>query len=305
MRFVPAPGPTSRTPSIENVHPMKSVSDVSDLRRLVSTARGQGRSIGFVPTMGALHEGHASLVDRCRADGRFTVVSIFVNPLQFNDKRDLDGYPITTSSDDELCRTHGVDLIFRPDVATIYPAGFDTRVVPGRLASTFEGRHREGHFDGVATVVLKLFNMVAPDVAYFGCKDYQQLAVVRQMVRDFDLPIAVVGCPTIREMDGLALSSRNVKLSADARAIAPVLHRALSVTAEALRSGARTAAARSAGLDILRDVSGLSLDYFEIADRDSLAPVTVEYPDRAVVLVAASIGGVRLIDNLEIEGPGK
>lgn len=284
---------------------MKSVRDVAELRRTVATARRDGRSIGFVPTMGALHEGHASLVEHSRNDGRFTVLSIFVNPLQFNDKRDLEGYPITTESDEELCRSHGVDMVFRPDVATIYPTGFDTHVVPGRIASTFEGRHRAGHFDGVTTVVLKLFNMVAPDVAYFGCKDYQQLAVVRQMVRDFNLPIEIVGCPTIREVDGLALSSRNTKLSADARASAPILHRALSATADALRSGAPTVTARSAGLDVLGAVPELLLDYFEIADCDTLAPVTDDHPTRAVALVAATIGGVRLIDNLEVEGPGK
>lgn len=286
---------------LKNARIMQSVSGITDLRRIVGQARNEGRSIGFVPTMGALHAGHASLIDHARRDGRFIVVSIFVNPLQFNDKNDFVGYPVTEATDTEICRASGVDLVFRPEPSTIYPDGFQTHVVPGDVAGRLEGRHRAGHFDGVATVVLKLFNMVAPDAAYFGRKDFQQLAVVRRMVRDLDVPIEVIGCPTIRESDGLALSSRNVKLSKSAREVAPILHRSLRVAAQSLRSGASPGDARSAGLDILARDPDVVVDYLEIVRRDDLAPLADDDPGDAVVLVAATIGGIRLIDNLEIE----
>jgi len=280
---------------------MQSVSDITDLRRIVGRARAEGRSIGFVPTMGALHAGHASLFDHAKREGRFTVVSIFVNPLQFNDRNDFAGYPITEAEDTEVCRQAAVDLVFRPVPSTIYPDGFQTHVVPGDIAARLEGRHRAGHFDGVATVVLKLFNMVAPDVAYFGRKDYQQLAVVRRMVRDLDLPIDIVGCPTVREADGLALSSRNVKLSKSARATSPILYRALRAAARSVLDGDPTEVARTGGLAVLSQHPDVILDYFDIVRSDDLAPLDDDDAGDAVILVAATIGGIRLIDNLEIK----
>lgn len=281
---------------------MQSVNDSEELRRIVVGARRAGRTVGFVPTMGALHDGHASLVDRARADGHFVIVSVFVNPLQFNDANDLSAYPVTEAADTRLCDEHGVDIVYRPDVSTIYPEGFDTRVVPGEIARVFEGRSRAGHFDGVATVVLKLFNIVAPDVAYFGMKDYQQLAVIRRMVRDLNMPLHVVGCPTVRETDGLALSSRNVRLSPSARRKASALHRALQASVEHLGRGADVATARSAGIAVLSGDADIALDYFDIVRRDTLEPLADGQRVPAVVLVAATVGGVRLIDNVEIDG---
>lgn len=280
---------------------MQSVNGITDLRRIVAEARREGRSIGFVPTMGALHAGHASLIERAKRDGHFVVVSIFVNPLQFNDKNDFAGYPVTEESDSGICRNAGVDVVFRPDSTAIYPEGFETHVVPGSIASRLEGRHRAGHFDGVATVVLKLFNMVAPDSTYFGRKDYQQLSVVRRMVRDLDLPIQVIGCPTVRESDGLAMSSRNVRLSPAARATAPILYRALRTAAEALVVGSDPETARAIGAHVLSEHPDVVVDYFDIARRDTLAPLAKHAVADAVLLVAATIGGIRLIDNLEIE----
>lgn len=281
---------------------MQSVNDSEELRRIVVGARRAGRTVGFVPTMGALHDGHASLVDRARADGHFVIVSVFVNPLQFNDANDLSAYPVTEAADTRLCDEHGVDIVYRPDVSTIYPEGFDTRVVPGEIARVFEGRSRAGHFDGVATVVLKLFNIVAPDVAYFGMKDYQQLAVIRRMVRDLNMPLHVVGCPTVRETDGLALSSRNVRLSPSARRKASALHRALQASVEHLGRGSDVATARSAGIAVLSGDADIALDYFDIVRRDTLEPLADGQRVPAVVLVAATVGGVRLIDNVEIDG---
>jgi pantoate--beta-alanine ligase len=279
---------------------MESVSTTVDVRRLVDRARREGRSIGFVPTMGALHEGHTSLIEQARADGHFVVVSIFVNPLQFNDSNDLASYPKSEKSDDELCRSSGVDVLYLPQTASIYPVGFETRVVPGSIAEGFEGRHRAGHFEGVTTVVTKLFNMVQPDVAYFGRKDHQQLAVVRRMVRDLDVRVAIVGCPTIREHDGLAMSSRNVKLTPSARQKATALYRSLQAAVGVLSSGGGVVDARKAGLEVLSSVDGLVVDYFELVHRDTLEPASDDQLEHVVILVAATIGGVRLIDNMDV-----
>jgi pantoate--beta-alanine ligase len=282
---------------------VRIVSASSDVRSLVSLARGDGRTIGFVPTMGALHAGHASLIERAKSDGHLVVVSIFVNPLQFNDPRDLASYPKTTAADEALCDSAGVDLLWRPDIESIYPAGFDTRVEPGALADRLEGSHRPGHFTGVATVVLKLLNVVAADEAYFGRKDYQQLAVIRRMAADFDLVTRVVGCPTVREPDGLAMSSRNVKLDPSSRRSALALATALRVVVDALRAGSSTDAARARGLEILDATKGVLTEYLEIVDPRTLEPT--QHGGDAVVLVAANVGGVRLIDNMEVSEGGK
>lgn len=280
---------------------MRVVKTPLDVRRAVADARTHGRTIGFVPTMGALHDGHASLFARALADNHFVVASIFVNPMQFNDPSDLAGYPKTEANDEAICRVAGVDLVFRPDNDTIYPEGFDTRVVPGSVARPFEGEHRIGHFDGVATVVLKLLNLVGPDVAYFGRKDFQQLAVIRRMARDLNLGVSIIGCPTVREADGLAMSSRNVKLSSDARTEAACLSRALSIALDRLRAGDSIAEARAAGRRAMSTIPDADVDYFEIVDRNSLGPVSEDMVQQAVVLVAATVGGVRLIDNMQYD----
>ncbi len=279
---------------------MRIVSATPDVRASVAEARSAGRTIGFVPTMGALHAGHASLIEQARRQGHFVVVSIFVNPMQFNDPRDLAAYPQTTTQDETLCTHAGVDVLWRPTVGDIYPSGFDTSVDPGALASVLEGERRPGHFRGVATVVLKLFNVVAPDVAFFGRKDFQQLAIIKRMVHDLEVPVEIVGCPTIREDDGLAMSSRNVKLSTAARELAVTLSEALRAVVTELRGGRDVADARAVGLGALFGSTGVNVEYLDVVDRDTLEPLTNNDARNAVVLVAAVVGGVRLIDNLEV-----
>ena len=279
---------------------MRIVTTIADVRTAVRDAKSDGRAVSFVPTMGALHEGHASLFHRARKEGSFVVASIFVNPLQFNDPSDLAAYPRTAEADEALCKSAGVDLVWRPVADTIYPADFDTRVEPGKLAAGLEGLHRPGHFGGMATVVLKLLNVVTPDVAIFGLKDFQQLAIVRRMVRDLDVPVKIVGCPTVREEDGLAMSSRNAKLSSESRMVATHLSRVIHGAVRAMQSGERADRARDLALSDLSSQSAIEIEYLEVVDRDSLLPVVDEHTANAVVLVAAVVGGVRLIDNVEV-----
>lgn len=262
------------------------------------TLRQAGRTIAFVPTMGALHQGHMALVDEGRRLCDTVVLSIFVNPTQFNVRADFDAYPRTLDSDLEIASGHGVDAVYVPTAEDMYPVGFDTTVHVDRTASPLEGAGRPGHFDGVATVVTKLFNAVRPDVAVFGQKDYQQLAVIRRMAADLDTGIRIVGLPTVREADGLALSSRNVRLSPQERAVAPVIHEALSDARAALESGDNLASS-------LRDVFSrrieteplARLEYVSIADAGSLQELeVVDTP--AVMSCAVWFGDVRLIDNI-------
>lgn len=262
------------------------------------TLRQAGRTIAFVPTMGALHQGHMALVDEGRRLCDAVVLSIFVNPTQFNVRADFDAYPRTLDSDLEIASGHGVDAVYVPTAEDMYPVGFDTTVHVDRTASPLEGAGRPGHFDGVATVVTKLFNAVRPDVAVFGQKDYQQLAVIRRMAADLDTGIRIVGLPTVREADGLALSSRNVRLSPQERAVAPVIHEALSDARAALESGDNLASS-------LRDVFSrrieteplARLEYVSIADAGSLQELEiVDTP--AVMSCAVWFGDVRLIDNI-------
>lgn len=262
------------------------------------TLRQAGRTIAFVPTMGALHQGHMALVDEGRRLCDAVVLSIFVNPTQFNVRADFDAYPRTLDSDLEIASGHGVDAVYVPTAEDMYPVGFDTTVHVDRTASPLEGAGRPGHFDGVATVVTKLFNAVRPDVAVFGQKDYQQLAVIRRMAADLDTGIRIVGLPTVREADGLALSSRNVRLSPQERAVAPVIHEALSDARAALESGDNLASS-------LRDVFSrrieteplARLEYVSIADAGSLRELEiVDTP--AVMSCAVWFGDVRLIDNI-------
>jgi len=284
---------------------LRVVTAIDDVRAAVRTARSRGERVAFVPTMGALHPGHVSLIDRAHEEASFVVVSIFVNPLQFNDPTDLAAYPRTAHADEALCEKAGVDLVWRPGTDTIYPAGFDTRVELGALASDLEGLHRPGHFAGMATVVLKLLNVVAPDLACFGRKDFQQLAIVRRMVRDFDVPVRIIGCPTVREADGLAISSRNTKLSPEARALATNLSRVIDQAARTMRAGERADSARQVAMSDLASRPNIEIEYLDVVDRDSLSPIRDERTENAVVVVAAVVGGVRLIDNVEVAAEGE
>ena len=267
-------------------------------------ARAEDGTVGFVPTMGAFHEGHRSLIRRAKGDRDFVVVSIFVNPLQFGDPADLAAYPRHEERDLELARSLGVDVVFAPPVEEMYPAGApEATVDPGPVAERLEGASRPGHFRGVATVLAKLFHAVGPSAAYFGEKDAQQLAVVRRVVADLSFPIEVVVCPTVREADGLAMSSRNARLSPEQREAAGCLFLALSEAAELSRSGERDAARLVAVM--AREIGATPqarLDYAAVVDDDTFEELrTVDRPARAVV--AARFGDVRLIDNLLLPAP--
>ncbi len=276
---------------------MRTIRTIPELREALAGARREGRSIGLVPTMGSFHEGHLSLIRRARVDCDEVVVSLFVNPLQFNSKADLERYPRDERRDAELAEHERVDYLFVPSEEEMYPRGFSTTVSVGGVTETLEGAHRgRSHFDGVATVVTKLVNIVSPDVAYFGGKDAQQAVVVQRLVRDLDIPARIEVCPTAREPDGLALSSRNVLLSPDERARARALHRALRATASAVASGVREAAAAKAAGRAELDASGLQPDYFELVRAATLEPVD-RIDDDVLALVAARLGEVRLIDN--------
>jgi pantoate--beta-alanine ligase len=274
-----------------------------ELVSLLADARKHQRRVGFVPTMGALHEGHASLMREARThvDGPL-VVSIFVNPMQFGPGEDLDRYPRTLAADLEVCATHGVDVVFAPGVDEVYPGGFTREsvaggvtVAPGSLGTVLEGETRPGHFEGVLTVVAKLFGLVQPDVAVFGQKDYQQLALIRRMVQDLCLPVTVVGAPTLREPDGLAMSSRNRYLDPEQRGAATALSRALRAAQERAPYG--VPAARWAAMSVLKAEPSLALDYLALTSTDlGEAPETGE----GRILVAARVGTTRLIDNMPI-----
>jgi pantoate--beta-alanine ligase len=276
------------------------VSSIADCRRLVAEARTAGRSIGFVPTMGALHDGHVRLMQECRDRCGFLVASIFVNPTQFGPTEDYSKYPRTPEQDHRRCSEAGVDLVFEPTVDEMYPRGpIGTFVeVPG-LSSVLEGKSRPTHFRGVSTVVAKLFQVVLPDLAAFGLKDYQQLAVIRRMVEDLDFPVELLPVEIVREADGLAMSSRNRYLSAEERQAATVLSRALRQAVEAVRQGERSADRVRQDLARTIELEPLAaLDYAEVADARSLEPLAELSPGReAVALVAARVGPARLIDN--------
>ena len=270
---------------------------------MAALCRDVQRPLGLVPTMGALHDGHLSLTRRARADSATMAVSIFVNPTQFGAGEDFNSYPRSFERDLELLTEQGTDLVFAPPPEEVYPDGFGTWIEPGSVAEGQEGEARPGHFKGVATVVAKLFNVVRPDRAYFGQKDGQQVAVIRRMAQDLNLGVEVVTMPTIREADGLALSSRNAYLTADQRRAAPVIYRALCAAQELWRGGERDAGRlRSAAMTVLQAEPMLeSVDYVSVVDADSMAPV--ERADtsggrRVMVAVAARVGAVRLIDNV-------
>ncbi|QDH67640.1 MULTISPECIES: pantoate--beta-alanine ligase [Pseudomonas] len=280
---------------------MNTVKTVRELRAAVAHARKAGKRIGFVPTMGNLHSGHASLVSKAVQQADFVVASIFVNPLQFGAGEDLDKYPRTLAADQEKLLQAGCNLLFAPTVEEMYPGGMtgQTRVSVPQLSEGLCGASRPGHFEGVATVVSKLFNMVQPDMAVFGQKDYQQLAVIRAMVHDLNMPIQIIGEPTVRADDGLALSSRNGFLSEEQRAIAPVLYRSLSQIAAAIKSGDHDFARLRAEQVRQIEAAGLRLDYLEVRQGVHLRAATAEDRD-IVILVAAFLGTTRLIDNLHL-----
>lgn len=276
----------------------------AELAQALDAARRQQQRIGFVPTMGALHEGHASLMTHAReavATGP-VVVSIFVNPLQFGAGEDLSRYPRTLPEDLALCADRGVDLVYAPDVSDVYPAGEpEVTVDPGALGDLLEGASRPGHFRGVLTVVAKLFGLVRPDVAVFGEKDYQQLTLVRRMVADLCLGVEVIGAPTQREVDGLAMSSRNRFLSSEQRVSAAVLNRALREAGRAAAGGADPQQAVACARDEIAAVPGVDVDYLIITAPD-LSPMPESRPTgfEGRILVAAKVGATRLIDNLSI-----
>ncbi len=280
---------------------MLTARTVQDLRRLASAWRRAGCSIGVVPTMGALHAGHLSLAAASRGRADRTVVTLFVNPKQFNDPADLARYPRTEESDRGKLAPYGIDLLFAPPPEVMYPAGFATNISVSGVTEGLCGADRPGHFDGVATVVSKLLIQTGADFAFFGEKDYQQLAAVRRMARDLDLPVEIVGCPTVRDPDGFALSSRNALLSPDERARAPALHRALNAAAGRLRNGEDTGCLADAAAEIA--AAGFSaVDYVELRDAEDLAPMQrLDRPAR--LLAAARLGPARLIDNIAVEPP--
>jgi pantoate--beta-alanine ligase len=261
------------------------------------------RPIGFVPTMGWLHDGHASLVERARAENATVVVSIFVNPRQFGDATDFTRYPRNETRDLAICERAGVDIVFAPGVDEVYPPGFDTVVSVGSIAGPLEGAARPGHFDGVATVVAILFSLVGAERAYFGVKDYQQVQVIRRMALDLALPTEVVSCETVREPDGLAMSSRNGRLSPAGRASAPVLRRALLTGADRVLAGERDAEAIRAAMRMtLASEPAADPDYVSVADPETLAELDV-IADGALLSLAVRIDGVRLIDNEQVRRP--
>lgn len=283
---------------------MQTATELDMLRTAVAAFRDAGESLALVPTMGALHEGHLTLVREARTRADRVAVSIFVNPTQFGPNEDLDAYPRQMEEDRRLLEAEGVDLLWAPDVTQMYPEGFSTTISVAGVSEGFCGASRPGHFDGVATVVCKLFNQVRPDVALFGEKDWQQLAVIRRMARDLDLTAphadAIVGVPTVREADGLAMSSRNRYLSPEHREAAATLPRAMRQAIERIEAGADLRVTMRALEQTLTSAGFSSVDYADIADAASLARLDHLGERPARLLVAARIGGTRLIDNMAV-----
>ena len=277
---------------------MRVVRTIADLRALLRTLREQGQRIGFVPTMGFLHEGHGALIRQSSARCDATVVSIFVNPNQFGPGEDLESYPRDLERDQSLCLETGASVLFMPEVAEIYPTGFQTHVEPGRLAEPLCGKFRPGHFRGVTTVVAKLFNIVQPDLAFFGQKDYQQAVVIRRMVRDLNMPVDVVVVPTVREADGLALSSRNTYLDETNRKRALALSQGLLAARQAFEGGERRT---SKLIELAKAPLAGRVDkvqYLELVDAQTLEPHKGTVNRTVALCVAAYVGSTRLIDNV-------
>jgi pantoate--beta-alanine ligase len=277
---------------------------IKSLRRMQQWADGQrrrGKRIGFVPTMGALHEGHRSLMRAARSRSDAVVVSIFVNPTQFGPNEDYARYPRDANGDDALCRGEKMDILFMPTAGAVYPEGHDTKILVGRIGEVLEGALRPGHFSGVATVVAKLFQIVQPDVAFFGQKDYQQTVVIKRMTRDLNFPVKIIVCPTMREADGLAMSSRNRYLSAEERDASRVLFKALQKGRERIQEGEQDpAAVRDAMSVLIQEEPRARIEYAVVAH-----PETLQEPERidgpVVLLLAVRFGRTRLIDNLSVK----
>ncbi|ODB34641.1 pantoate--beta-alanine ligase [Pseudoalteromonas sp. BMB] len=280
---------------------MQSVTEIKSLRSQIKAWRQQGLSIAFVPTMGNLHRGHFSLVEKAKTLADKVVVSIFVNPMQFGANEDLDSYPRTLEQDKQGLAELETDIVFTPTVETIYPNGLNAQSfvdVPG-VSEGHCGGTRPGHFRGVATVVTKLFNLVQPDFACFGEKDFQQLQVIKTMVKDLSIPVEVIGVATQREVSGLAMSSRNGYLSESEKDTAKVLFQALKAAADAIENGEKDFSKVTKNATEMLHNAGLKLDYFNICQKDSLKPATLE-DNQLVILAAAFLGKVRLIDNIQV-----
>ena len=272
---------------------------VSALQTHLATLRGAGKTIGFIPTMGALHAGHLNLIEQAKQACDVVVCSVFVNPTQFNNPADLARYPRTLEQDAALLETVGTDMLFSPSVAEVYPQPATLRFDFGSLETVMEGASRPGHFNGVGLVVSKLFHMVQPDKAFFGQKDLQQVAVIKCLVRDLSFPLELIRCNTVREADGLAMSSRNRLLTTDERAEAPALFQALSLARDMLLDEATPEQAKAAVVDYLAQRPAFTLDYIDAVNADTLQPITeLQAPRQTALCIAAQLGNVRLIDNV-------
>jgi pantoate--beta-alanine ligase len=281
---------------------MRTLRTVAHLREALKLPRASGKTIGLVPTMGAFHEGHLSLMRRARSECEVVVVSLFVNPTQFNDGHDLAAYPRDEARDSALAEEVGVDFLFAPPVEGMYPPGFATTVSVSGLTDVLEGAHRgRVHFDAVTTVVAKLLNIIGPDIAYFGQKDAQQARVIQRMVRDLEIPVRIELCPTVREPDGLAMSSRNVHLSSAQRSQAVALHEALGALERAIAAGERDPAPVRAKALTELTARGIEPEYLEMVSPETLAPVAWIDGHTILALIAARVGTTRLIDNQLIE----
>jgi pantoate--beta-alanine ligase len=280
---------------------MERITTIAALRSSLAVARREGKRIALVPTMGALHEGHLSLVDAARQSADLVVMSVFVNHLQFGLQEDLGSYPRSLERDADLAAGRGVDLLFAPDDEEMYHGDTGVRVTPGKMATAWEGTIRPGHFEGVLTVVAKLFHIVGPSVAWFGQKDVQQVIMIRSMVHDLNMPVEIGVAPIVRDRDGLALSSRNAYLSAEERQMATAIPRALGAVLDRWRGGERAAGRlRDEGLRVLATAPELTVDYLAIVEATAMTPVEVAAPG-CVVAVAARVGATRLLDNLFLD----
>ncbi|MDD4879785.1 MAG: pantoate--beta-alanine ligase [Candidatus Omnitrophica bacterium] len=279
---------------------MKIIHSINKLQKELRRGRKKGLPVGFVPTMGFLHEGHLSLIRRARKENKVIVVSIFVNPAQFGPNEDYKKYPRDLRKDAALCKKEGVDYIFYPAVKAMYPEGYSTYVKVEGLTENLCGKYRPAHFRGVTTVVSKLFNIVRPDTAYFGQKDAQQAIVIRRMAEDLNMGIRIKVMPTAREKDGLAMSSRNAYLSPDGRSAAPTVYRALQLAGDLIKSGSRDAAKIKSGMRKMLSAAADKIDYISIVNPEDLKDVK-KIKGKVLVAVAAWIGGMRLIDNIEVK----
>lgn len=279
---------------------MDTVTTITAIERWLTEKSVSGKKIGFVPTMGALHQGHISLISASASDNDYTICSIFVNPIQFNNAKDLEKYPRMPDEDMELLSANGCDLLFMPDINEMYPEPVDKEYEFGDLGKVMEGAHRPGHFNGVAIVVNRLFEIVKPHRAYFGLKDYQQLLIIREMAAQEGHNIEIIGCPIVRESDGLAMSSRNMRLTVEQRKNAPQIYKSLEYAAENYQ-GHSVISLKKSVEEMLGSIPGTSLEYIEFADAETLMPITTwSDASHCVVCVAIYFGEIRLIDNIRV-----